>query len=264
MKKINILLAALLLTVFSFGQEDSSDTTKLRFGKKNIIIVDGEDSDTVEIKREKRFDSYWSSFCFGINSYFAPDYETNLPSESSFMDLNVGKSWEIGLNIFDFDLALIKDRIGINSGIGFKFNNYRFNQNTVLTPTYLSTNNELSFTTDTVNQYKKNKLSVYSIQVPLMLSIHIPIKESMFIVSAGPYAGVRYHSFTKQKIVTDNSIIKTKHNDDFNISPFYYGFEARLGTDGFMLYAHVDMTQMFEENKGPELYPFSIGAVIPF
>lgn len=274
MKKINFLLAALLITAFSFSQENSNDTTKLRLGNKNIIIVDNDledlddideiDEDSICYDRTKNFESYWASFTFGINSYFAADYETNLPLESSFMDLNVGKSWEIGLNIWDFDLSIIKNRIGLNSGIGFKFNNYRFNQNTILTPSYLSTSDVLSYSMDTINEFKKNKLSVYSIQMPLMLSIHIPMKKDVFIISAGGYAGIRYHSFTKQKIKTDNSVIKTKHNDDFNISPFFYGMEARIGTDDFMIYAHVDMTSMFDENKGPELYPFSIGAVIPF
>ncbi|MBN2683032.1 MAG: hypothetical protein JXR58_11030, partial [Bacteroidales bacterium] len=216
MKKLNLLIAGLLLITLSYAQDDSSDTTKIRFGNKNIIIVDGDTISDEDPPRIRNFESQWASMTFGINSYFAPDYKMDLPNESSFMDLNVGKSWEFALNLFDIDFSLIKNRVGLNSGLGFRFNNYRFSNNIILQPTYVSTEDVLAYKIDTVAEFTKNKLSVYGVQVPLMLSFHFPMKEHTLIVSAGAYAGVRYHIFTKQKIVTDNTKIKTKENDDFH------------------------------------------------
>jgi len=257
----------LLISSWMIAQnEEETDTTTFRLGKKNIIIVDDETQDTLEIKRERDFYSHWSSIGLGINSYFASDFETTLPSDAEFMELNVGKSWEVSLNLFNFDLGIVKDFVGLNSGLGLRMNNYRFNNNTILQPTYLSPGDSLQYSYDMVNNYKKNKLASYSVVMPLMINFHIPLKKDNhhLIFAAGVEGGVRIHTFTKLKMRDDNGKEKIKMTDDYNLSPYFYGFTARVGTDEFMLYAHYDVTPLFEENKGPELYPFSFGLIIPF
>ena len=55
MKTITLLFAMLLISSWMIAQnEEETDTTTFRLGKKNIIIVDDETQDTLEIKRAAR------------------------------------------------------------------------------------------------------------------------------------------------------------------------------------------------------------------
>ena len=55
---------------------------------------------------------------------------------------------------------------------------------------------------------------------------------------------------------------KDKNKQDFNLSTFRYGFTARVGYRGLKLYATYYPVQLFEVDKGPEVYPFSVGLIL--
>jgi len=72
-------------------------------------------------------------------------------------------------------------------------------------------------------------------------------------------------SHTKQLYYSDGSgKNKPKVFDDFYLQPFSLDATARIGWGPLNLYANYSLVQMFRAGKGPELYPFSIGLIMPF
>ena len=79
--------------------------------------------------------------------------------------------------------------------------------------------------------------------------------------STGVIGGVKIGSSTKvQYEGTEKG--KDKTRNDFNLSQFRYGLTARIGYGGFRVFANYYPTPLFEEGKGPELYPFTVGLIL--
>ena len=71
------------------------------------------------------------------------------------------------------------------------------------------------------------------------------------------------HSNTKV-VYHDSDKIKIRNKDDFSLNLLRYGVTARLGYEMFQAYGTYYLSKMFEEGKGPELYPFEIGIALTF
>jgi hypothetical protein len=90
-----------------------------------------------------------------------------------------------------------------------------------------------------------------------MLEFQIPVNghDKRLYFSGGVIGGLKLGSHTKVK--RDNS--KSKSHDDFNINPFRYGTTARIGYRGINLFGTYYFTSFFKNDRGPEMFPFTIG-----
>ena len=77
-------------------------------------------------------------------------------------------------------------------------------------------------------------------------------------IGAGVIGGVKLGSNTKIVHYTDGKE-KDKNKDDFSINTFRWGATGRIGYEFFQVYGTCYFTQMFEQGKGPEFYPFEVG-----
>lgn len=277
----------------SAQKEDQSprgkrDTTRLVLGKKKIMIVkdeDGKDYVTIEDqegksdkdwddndieekdddfdgwkkdkkhkKRHKKFDGHFGGIEIGYASYMDKNQSMSLDTSMKFMELNTGKSFEFNLNIFEQNIKLYKRYIGLTTGMGFRFNQYRFeNKNMILNPDAPN-----FYVVDNQTSYKKNRLATTYLIVPLILEFQVPVgeKERCFFVGVGATGGLKLGSNLK---LIDSDGDKNKTKDDFNLNLLTYGLTGRVGFGGINLYANYSLQPMFENNKGPELYPLSVG-----
>ena len=80
-----------------------------------------------------------------------------------------------------------------------------------------------------------------------------------FHLAAGALFSYRLGSKTKQKYSEDGKDYKVKNRNDFNMNPFRASLAARVGYGQFTLFANYSITEMFEDNDGPEIYPFTVG-----
>lgn len=268
--------------------EDStnSDTTKIRVGKLKIAVID--DGDDVVISREKdkdadwddwedwdddwgdsdddfsigslnkKFKPHWAGFYMGLNNYMTSDFSTDLPEDYEHLAVNTNKSYEVILNIAELGIPIVKHRIGLVTGVGFKWNNYKFKNTNVR---LLSDSSYLTYEIDTVNDYSKSKLTVSYLTVPLLIEFQIPVQDNPLFISAGVEGGLKLGSHTKMKT---NDGKKSKDKSDFHVSPYTLALTARLGYDWFSLYGSYSIQQLFQGTKSPELYPFAIGVGIVF
>ncbi len=202
-------------------------------------------------KNPNFFEGHWGATEFGFNGFDKPDY--SMYGGIEFMKLNQGKSIEWTVNFAQVNIGLYKSYIGLVSGMGLSFNNYRFElpytliQGSQMTEPVLLDSKDLSLT----------KLWMDYLQVPLLLEFQVPVNhhKDRFFISAGVVGGVKISSYTKVKY----GRTKDKNHSGFNINPFEYEATARIGLNKVGLFGTYSMTPLFESGKGPKLTPFTIG-----
>jgi len=263
--------------------DENKDTTRIKVGKKGIIIIEGDKGTQVNIENieededfdsdedidesdedesdedgNKKFKPHWAGFEVGINNYFNSDMSMSLDNSMSFMDLNTGRSWNFNINFLDYGFGFGTDKIGLVTGLGLEWNNYHFDHNNTIKETAMGIEPDTLF----YSEIKKNRLQSTYLRAPLLLEFQIPAGKKRIYLSAGPVVGVKLGSNTKIVYKENGDEQKLKDKDDYNLSPLRYGFTARAGYGGLKLFANYYMTPLFEANKGPELYPFSVGLTL--
>lgn len=240
--------------------EESPDTTRISWGKSKIIIVAGEDDeeDSDEPKdhsKTQRYDKF-AGIDIGVNGFANPDMGLRLQEEAEFLDLNYGKSISFSINFWESYIPIAKEKFGILTGMGFEFNNYDLDNGVDIVTTGDST-----FGFENTNKlYSKNRLKSTMLNVPLMLETNIgkDAKHS-FHLAAGGLFSYRVGSKTKQKYSENGKDYKVKNRNDYNMNPFRASLAARIGYGNVTLFANYSLTEMFEGNDGPEVYPFTVG-----
>ena len=273
------------LKVNTFPEEEkeaSVDTTKIRFGKRKIVIIekdgttsieipdkgdrqyDNQDGTTFKYKRRRGFNGHWSGFEWGFNGFLDGSNSINMKDPNRYLELKQGRSWNFNLNFAQYSLGLGSNKVGLVTGLGFEFNNYHFrNRNTIkiengsVVPDY-------SYSDDPNILVTKSRLSTTYLTAPLLLEFQVPVSSSdrhRIYFSAGVIGGVKIGSHTKVEYESKHSR-DIKNKDDYNLSPFRYGLTARLGFRGLKFFATYYPSQLFESGKGPEIYPFTLGLTL--
>lgn len=293
MKKTVLILATLIITLSVFGQNDDpaidemknelksqkDDTTNIRFKRKTVKIVEDDGETQIFVKKHKkedwdwfwdnddRFKGSWSGFSMGLSNFVDKNFSLSREATEEYMDLNTGKSWNMNLNFAQYSINFVNNKFGLVTGLGIEWNYYRFdNDNSVQEnpTTGIIEPIDLSVTQPSWS-IEKSKLSTTYATIPLLLEVHTSSSQSNGIVfSAGAIGGVKLGSNTKVVYKENGDKNKDKTKDDFNLAPFRYGVHARLGVGDWLIYGTYYFTSIFEKDKGPELYPISVGFALSF
>jgi len=177
------------------------------------------------------------------------------------MDLNTGRSWVINLNFAQYSLGFGTSHVGLLTGLGLEFNNYFFDRDNSIVEV-----KDYVIVDSLTGNVAKSKLTSTFLRVPLIFEVQFPstIRAKRIYLSAGLIAGLKLGSHTKVVYKNDSGKSRDKNHDDFNISPFRYGLTARIGFGGLSIFGDYYFTPMFVKDKGPELYPFSLGLALAF
>jgi hypothetical protein len=267
MKKTLLFLSLLLLTSIGFSQNENDakkDTTKIRIGNSTLFIFNdtlskGEythDFGKCDPNAKKGKDWATLQMDIGMNGYTTPDYQLSLPASQALMEIDYARSRSFGLTVVGLRGAnLIRNRLYLNSGLGINWNSYSFKNNITISPS----NDSTVFAADTILEYNKYKLRATYLEVPLMLGFRIGKIENPLGIQIGVIGGFKINSLLKQTYTLDGVDYKGKVKDDFNINPFRFDAVARITYGNVGFFARYSLTTVFEENKAPDLYPFSVG-----
>jgi hypothetical protein len=194
------------------------------------------------------------------------------------------KSIVVNANVYEQNIALAKNqKWGMVTGLGFSWNNYRFTRRTRLEPDSAAL---VGFLDEGVN-IRKSKLTTLYLNVPLLFEFQTNSKQSKnsFHLAMGMIAGARLSSHTKKYYDELNKPFdvtlyvieedkegyiakygstspgnpKSKRFDDFHLQPFKFDATVRIGWGIINLFGTYSLNQMFKKDKGPELYPWSVG-----
>lgn len=231
---------------------EDGDTTKVKIGSKKFVYVD---DDKPSKKTKRKFDGHWGGVELGINGYLAPEYKLELGSDADYLDLRYNKSFAVNINIYEQNINLIRNHLGLITGLGIGYNNYRFLRDVTLNPD----EDVLEYSYSTTD-FTKNKLTASYLHIPVILEFQTHGKYyQRFHIGGGAIFGARLGTHTKQVYEQDGRKMKDKVYDDFHLSPFKADLTARIGWGNINLFANYSLIPLFRENKGPELYPFTVG-----
>jgi hypothetical protein len=283
-------------TVYSNNYYDS---VKVRVGGIRVEVYEGDDSvrvivgdrelrvdedGNVRFRRSKvpKFNGHWAGFEMGFNGYLNTDWNQSFPKEYEYLDLRMTKSIAVNVNFFEQNVALAKNqKWGMVTGLGLEWHNYRFSKTTRLN----GDSSQLIGYLDKGISIRKSKLTTLHLTVPVIMEFQTNSrhKKDSFHFGAGVVIGARLSSHTKKYYdernkefeitrydpVTDNYLTeytatspnysKAKDFDDFHMQPFKFDATVRIGWGFVNLYATYSINQMFKKDKGPELYPWTIG-----
>jgi len=275
MKKVVLLASAalVLLSLNSYGQDP--DTSKIRVGNKKYTIIvdddkeikiltDDDHSPVVINKRHeskthnhaRRMDGTWEGLEIGLANFVNADNKFELPHNGEFMDLDAAKSLDLSFNFAEKSLGIVKNYVGIVTGMGIQYQNYRFKDDFSLT----KIDGQIAAVPTEMDLYK-NRLSIWHLNIPLMVEFQIPVygENERIKLAAGVIGGLRIGSRQVQKYTVNDEKQKVKIKDDFYLRTFNYGFTARVGYGDVAIFANYYPQTLFENCKGPEIYPVTVG-----
>ncbi|MBT3303085.1 MAG: DUF2807 domain-containing protein [Bacteroidetes bacterium] len=238
------------------------DTVNVKIGGYNLNIIEDDDKKKEDKKDKAGEYQSWAGIGFGVNGFLNSSNTLELPANYDFLDLNFAKSIAVDLNLFEKDFAIIGEYVQLVTGLGIGISNYKFANNTRL----IDNRDSLGGYIDTVNSYSKTKFTTTYLTLPLLLEINTGSdpKNSLHI-SGGLLLGLNLGSKTKVVYTEDNDKKKIKEKGDYSVNPFRYGLTARVGFgEDVAIYANYALSTLFEKDKGPEMYPFTIGVELLF
>lgn len=292
----------LLFSHFTFSQETENKTEKsnVEFFKGGVKIEKhGNDTTVVFINnkdfhhwpdkdfpfccKKGKYNGHWAGIELGWNGYATPDFNMSFPPSEQYMNLNTSRSLMVNINPFEFNLNLVKNRFGLTSGLGFSLNNYYFSNSIILIP---DSSELVAYWLVDQNgnpaDMKVNKLYVGWMTVPILFEYQTNSRMRMnsFHAAIGIVGGIRLESYTKQSFYARNvtyylqddngkKVATLNVGDDFirkhnqyHLSPFKLDATVRIGWSFLNLYATYSLTPMFQNNQGPELYPWTVGITL--
>lgn len=263
--------------VGQIGVKSKEDTTKIRIWKRQINIIDGwktskikiervnswDDNDNFYGKTKKTFDGHWAGFEMGLNAFVATDYSMYSADKNDFMELYQPKSIAVNLNLLEWNIGLQKNNntIGLVTGLGLEWNNYRFDKKITIYEDEKGIIQPKEIDKDW--SVKKSKLTSLYLNVPLFIEFQIPTNNRHRAhLALGIIGGLRISSHTKIKYKTNGNTHKDKDHDGFNLNTLRCSATARIGYRSLNFFANYGLTKLFENNKGPELTPFTVGITL--
>lgn len=240
-----------------------------------------------ELRTERRNKfTYWSGIDLGLNMLLGPDGGTDLPQKADFMELDQLNSRFFAINFMEQKIEFGSHHVGLLTGLGWEFNNYRLKRNDLL-----------QFSPDSVYatpveapQFRKNKLRQSGLRMPLMLEFNtqrakLPTEAEVlaaardtiggrkppsfgfntkknFHIAVGVVGTWYYDSMYKQKYVAEGVVQKDVDKGEHQLLPYRLAASTRIGYGSLNLFAEYALTPLFKENLAPELTPLTVGLTI--
>ena len=223
------------------------------------------DSDSWEEKESKhhrsgeRFKGHWAGLEFGFNNYVTSQNTLDLPSDINYMSLNSGISNNFNLNFGQLSIGFTR-HIGIVTGLGINWNNYKFDGNFNIQKLSDGTIDSIS----PAGKLKRTKLATIYMTLPVMLEFQVPVDHHHLNVAAGLIGAIKLGSHTRMQFENGPDI---KKYSDYSLNLLRYGATARIGYQNFQIYGTYYATPLFQAGKGPggyDLFPFEIGFACTF
>ena len=254
--------------------EGKCDTCKTKKHHSITISNQGiymESSDSVGVKtkhseRQGKFSSNFALMDLGVNliidntNYADPLVQNYLhvPASErtkSLFDLNTGKSVNVNIYPWMIKYCALKtphQKIYISTGIGLQLYNFRYEEY------LLYSKNPAGVSLDTVTTYKKDKLALEYLNVPLMATFKTRLgKHHWMVYGAGISEGFRLSSWNK---TVSGQYGKVKTHGSFDLADFNTCVNFEIGIEGAIRFvASYQLTSLYGSGTGLDQHPISFG-----
>jgi hypothetical protein len=261
MKHLLFLFLATIATLLVYSQENDSVIVVKNPGGRLSGLIDIQDLVNEGYNFwDEEFKGHWAGIEIGMNGFANADYRIYPDNEKNFLNSDLLRSNTLNLNILQYSKGIQKNRknIGLVTGVGLSFQSYRLDNNTTITTdeTRKVHPEKLYFDSN-----QKSKLSSLYLEVPLLLEFQVPIvnQANHIYLSAGITGAKRLETHTKVKYRKEGKREKLKSPGDYSIQDYKMAGTFRIGYRWINLYATYDLIPLFENHKGPVLFPYTIG-----
>jgi len=202
----------------------------------------------------------WSGLGINANGFLNTSNQIATDSELGFLTLDPAKSIGLQVNLAEKRFPIIKDYLGVVTGLGIQWNRYS------LKGSYdLGVVNDTLIGINTGVNYTKNVLTSSYLQAPLLLQISTNKNpEKAWNISAGVVGGIRIDARQEQKWEADGKKNKDKTKDDFQFNPFQASLMATVGYGDWSLYMTYGLTDVFNEGSAPKVRGVNAGILLSF
>lgn len=219
---------------------------------------DGNDDSEKDCSNE--FNGHWAGVDLMMNSFVSKYGDINTAPGYDFMETDFSKSIGVQVNFMEFNIPFVETEkigLGLTTGLGWSMLNYRLNDNVRL----IKDSAVLMAYSDTISNTLKSKLTTSYLVMPLMLEFNTSSenRDNGFHIGAGAFGGVRVGSHSKVVNDGNGGKDKFKTNGNFHLNPFKYGLMVRMGWGSVNLFANYALSEMFDKNEGPAVYPVEFG-----
>ncbi len=225
----------------------------------NFQLTDGEELEDVEEEEDeerKLYDAHWAGFDFGtlilMSDLLKIDFVAN-----DYWKNNVARSAVFNFNFFDYKFPIIKQYLGLTTGLGWNLSTIGLNKNYDIFHTA-----DTIFAVANVSQnYRANILNVQYITIPLLLEFATKKEQKKsFYFATGVIGGVRVFSNTRKTgRYTNGDRFDLNVRSKYNFAPFTLEATVRTGYGPIGLFATYNLNTLFKEGKTVAIYPFRTG-----
>ncbi|MEA4839866.1 MAG: outer membrane beta-barrel protein [Bacteroidales bacterium] len=214
-------------------------------------------------KRHRHYDMepHWAGVGFGF-AYVTDPNDFSLTPVNGF-ELKSEDSYEVSINIFEKIMPVFRNNIGITTGMGFNSRKYYLDNNKHL----VETNGVTSAVPapDDIN-YKYSRLKVVYLTFPLLIEFQPTFGNNhTSYVAVGVVGGVKLLSSSKVKYKdAEGHTIRDVEAKGLNVAPLTLDYLVQAGIGDFSVYAKYSPFNLFQQNKGPEVRPISLGLILDF
>ncbi len=261
MKKLYLLITGIIfLSGQGFAQQDTTDLSPVYKSPSRISMLKNQVFGANYWN--DKFRGNWAGIFIGVNGFTQADYSNYSGESNGFMDLDLIRSNVVDLNLLQFSKGLQNNRntIGLVTGVGLEIQSFHFDNAIQLS----KGSGKIEPIAMTYDDNIKSKLTSIYMNVPLLAEFQLPVKNyaNRFYFSTGIVLGSRLSSQTKIKYKEDGQKQKLKIPGDFYMHKFRYSATVRMGYRWLNLFAAYDLRPIFKKDKGPELYPYSVGIAL--
>lgn len=270
------MLAVTTMILFAttlFAQEKKVDTTVVKVGALDVQVFSKGQNDSLEVKTEKQIKeddqerknklTHWAGIDLGVNMLTNSAQSIGLEGDAEWLRQNHARSLSWSINPWEQKVRIYKDYVGFYTGAGLIWNSYGLADSVQV----VTGKEGITGVFDSSVKRTKNKIRTSAVRVPLMLEFNTSLKpKKSFHVAMGVIGSWIYSTVTKQEFSIDDIDYTTRSKADFHVDQFALDAAVRLGYGNhFTLFANYALTPMFASNKGPEIFPVTVGIqLVPF
>ena len=240
--------------------EGDQDRMSLKNGPEIYSFEEDTDNECCGTEQSGDGNAIWEGLGINANGFVNMNNKIASATELGFLELDPAKSIGLQVNLAEKRFPIIKDYLGVVTGLGFQWNRYS------LKGAYdVSVVNDTLVGLATGLNYTKNVLSSTYLQAPLLLQISTSKNpEKAWNISAGIVGGIRLDARQEQKWEADGKKNKDKTKDDFEFNPFQASLMATVGYGDWSLYMTYGLTDVFNEGSAPKVRGVNAGILLSF
>lgn len=243
--------------------KSNEDTTRIDLNNTRITIITKERTSEDKPKtRGNKYDlTWWDGIDLGINGIAEFNSGSTPDPESEILNSRPIQSRYISFNFAQVKLRLIKDYVGLASGMSFQIYNYNYGGSTE----FAFGDSLVAFPSGDKN-VNKNKFRPSYFAMPLLLEFNTSLDpKKSFHVSAGVIGKVLIGTMYKQKYELDGDRFKSNIKGDLGLNRWGLDATVRVGYRKLTFFGQMGLLPLFENtDSNPDVFTYAAGINLRF